>query len=125
MESRQPLGMRPVAYAQELIDAFTWWLSEKAEWHLEHKANGGPIALQDWSAALFKDSRVAAAWPVIADAIYQVEKYKFDALDEEKKETRRKPKADDSYTAFERFFRELCSINPSRMEFRRRNRGMS
>ena len=33
-------------------------------------------------------------------------KYKFDALDEEKKETRRKPKADDSYTAFERFFRE-------------------
>ena len=36
-----------------------------------------------------------------------MEKYKFDALDEEKKETRRKPKADDSYTAFERFFREL------------------
>src|SRR5206468_9512515 len=27
----------PVAYSQELIDAFTWWLSEKAEWHLEHK----------------------------------------------------------------------------------------
>src|SRR5205814_2957840 len=43
-----------VAYAQELIDAFTWWLSEKAEWHLEHKANGGPTSLQDWSAALFK-----------------------------------------------------------------------
>jgi type I restriction-modification system DNA methylase subunit len=95
----------PVAYVQELIDAFAWWLSEKAEWHLEHKARG-PIALSDWSAALFKDTRVAAAWPVVADAIYQVEKYKFDALDEEKKENRRKPKADDSYTAFERFFRE-------------------
>jgi hypothetical protein len=96
----------PVAYAQELIDAFTWWLSEKAEWHLEHKAKAGPIALPDWSAALFKDTRVAAAWPVIADTIYEVEKYKFDALDEEKKENRRKPKADNSYTAFERFFRD-------------------
>jgi hypothetical protein len=97
----------PVAYAQELLDAFTWWLSEKAEWHLEHKAKGGPIALQDWSAALFKDARVAAAWPVTANAIYEVEKYKSDVLDEEKKEPRRNPKADDSYTAFERFFREL------------------
>jgi hypothetical protein len=96
-----------VAYAQELIDAFTWWLSEKAEWHLEDKAKEGPIALPDWSAALFKDTRVAAAWPVIADAIYEVEKYKFDALDEEKKETRRKPKSDDSYTAFEHFFRDV------------------
>ena len=96
----------PVAYAQELIDAFTWWLSEKAEWHLEHKANGGPIALSDWSAALFKDTRIAAAWPVVVDAIYEVEKYKFDALDIEKKENRPKPKRDDSYTAFERFFRK-------------------
>ena len=96
----------PAAYAQELIDAFTWWLSEKAEWHVEHKAKGGPLALQDWSAALFKDARIAVAWPVVADAIYQVEKYKFDALDEEKKENRSKPKADNSYTAFERFFRD-------------------
>jgi hypothetical protein len=96
-----------VAYAQEFIDAFIWWLSEKAEWHLEHKANGGPIALQNWSATLFKDSRVAAAWPVVANAIYEVGKYKFDTLDQEKKEIRRKPKADNSYTAFERFFREM------------------
>jgi hypothetical protein len=44
---------------------------------------------------------------VIADAIYHVEKYKFDALDEEKKELRRKPKSDDSYTAFEKFFRDM------------------
>ena len=35
----------------------------------------------------FKDARVAAAWPVTADAIYQVEKFKCDALDEEKKES--------------------------------------
>jgi hypothetical protein len=96
----------PAAYAQELIDAFTWWLSEKAEWHLEHKAKGGPIALPDWSSALFKDARVAAAWDVVADAIYEVEKYKWNALDDEKKESRKKPKLDDSYTAFERFFRD-------------------
>ncbi|GEM_PF-589991 len=96
----------PAAYAQELIDAFTWWLREKAEWHLEHKAKGGPLALPDWSAALFKDARVAAAWPVIANAIYEVEKYKFDSLDTDKKETKRPPKIDNSYTAFERFFRD-------------------
>jgi hypothetical protein len=97
----------PAAYAQELVDAFVWWLSEKAEWHLEHKAKGSPISLSDWSAALFKDVRIAAAWPVAADALYEVEKYKWDALDEDKKETRRKPKSDDSYTAFERFFRNI------------------
>ena len=96
----------PVAYAQELIDAFTWWLSEKAEYYLEHKAHGGQIALADWSAALFKDARVAAAWEIAADAVLTVEKFKFDALDPEKKETRRAPKRDDSYTAFERFFRD-------------------
>jgi hypothetical protein len=88
------------------VDAFTWWLSEKAEWHLEHKAKGGPIALPDWSAALFKDARVAAAWEVVADAIYEVEKYKFESFDTEKKEAKRPPRRDDSYTAFERFFRE-------------------
>jgi hypothetical protein len=96
----------PVAYAQEFIDAFTWWVSEKAEWNLEYKAKGGPLVLDGWSAALFKDSRVAAAWPVVASAIYEVENYKFEMLREEQKEIRREPKLDDSYTAFERFFRE-------------------
>lgn len=95
-----------VAYAKEFIDAFTWWLSEKAEWHLEHKAHGGPLALQDWSATLFKDARVAGAWEVAADAVLTVAKFKFDALDPEKRETRRAPQRDDSYTAFERFCRE-------------------
>jgi hypothetical protein len=96
-----------LAYAQEFIDAFTWWLSEKAEWHLEHEADGGPIALPDWSAAVFKDLRVAAAWPVVANAVYEVEKYKFDALNDEKKETRREPERNDAYTAFEQLFREI------------------
>jgi uncharacterized protein DUF7008 len=66
----------PVAYAAEFVDAFEWWLSEKAEWWLEHKKNGGPVELDDWSAAIWKDSRVQAAWPVPAEnyALLEYEK---------------------------------------------------
>jgi hypothetical protein len=56
-----------VAYAAEFVDAFEWWLREKAEWWLEHKKNGGPVELDDWVAALWKDPRVQAAWPVTAE----------------------------------------------------------
>ena len=52
------------AYDAEFIEAFDWWLSEKAEWWLEKKKTGGPVALDDWTTALLKDSRVAAAWPI-------------------------------------------------------------
>ena len=34
-----------IAYAAEFIDAFEWWLKEKAEWWLEHKKHGGPVEL--------------------------------------------------------------------------------
>jgi len=66
----------PVAYAAEFVDAFEWWLSEKAEWWLEHKKNGGPVELDDWAAAIWKDSRVQAAWPVAAEnyALLEYEK---------------------------------------------------
>jgi hypothetical protein len=57
----------PVAYAAEFVDAFEWWLREKAEWWLEHKMNRGPVELDDWVAALWKDPRVQAAWPVAAE----------------------------------------------------------
>jgi type I restriction-modification system DNA methylase subunit len=100
----------PVAYAQEFVDAFAWWLSEKAEWHLENKSNDRPLALPDWSAAIFKNARVAAAWEVAADAIYEVAKYKFDALDDEKKESQAKPKPNNSYTTFERLFRDTVLV---------------
>jgi hypothetical protein len=99
----------PAAYAQELMDGFYWWLSEKSEWYLEHKANGGPIKLATWSAALFKDARVAAAWPVVAKAIFEVKQHKFRLLGPEKTETKRPPKLDDTYSAFEHFFRELVT----------------
>jgi hypothetical protein len=57
----------PIAYAAEFIEAFEWWLREKAEWWLEHKKNGGPVELDAWTDALWRDSRVQAAWPVAAE----------------------------------------------------------
>ncbi len=57
----------PIAYAAEFVDAFEWWLREKAEWWLEHKKNGGPVELDAWADALWRDPRVAAAWPVAAE----------------------------------------------------------
>jgi len=65
-----------VAYAAEFIDAFEWWLREKAEWWLEHKKNGGPVEMDAWALALWKDPPVQAAWPVAAeqDAFLENEK---------------------------------------------------
>ncbi len=71
----------PVAYAAEFVDAFEWWLSEKAEWWLEHKKNGGPVELDDWAEAIWKDPRVQSAWPVAAEnyALLEYEKAKSKA----------------------------------------------
>jgi hypothetical protein len=57
----------PVAYAAEFVDAFEWWLREKAEWWLENEANGGPVELDAFVAALWKDPRIQAAWPLAAE----------------------------------------------------------
>jgi hypothetical protein len=51
----------PPDYEKEFASALKWWLREKAEFYLEHSAAGGPISLEDWAAALWKDSRVRAA----------------------------------------------------------------
>ncbi len=91
----------PVAYAQEFIDAFIWWLAEKAEWHLEHKASGGPITLESWTAALWKDVRVAAAWPVVAESLNAVESWK--AAEKDKKPGQ---PIDADQSSFAKFFRE-------------------
>jgi type I restriction-modification system DNA methylase subunit len=77
----------PVAYAAEFVDAFEWWLSEKAEWWLEHKKNGGPVELDDWAEAIWKDSRVQAAWPVAAENYALLEYEKAKAKAEENGET--------------------------------------
>jgi len=64
----------PVAYDAEFADAFDWWLSEKAEWWLEKKRNGGPVSLDQWTAALQQDPRVQAAWAVAREALERLGK---------------------------------------------------
>jgi len=91
------------AYDAEFLDAFSWWLSEKAEWHLEHVARG-PMALDAWAAALWSDARIQAAWPVAAEAIHRLEVWK----ESRKEHPGAVPPAPDAgLRAFERFFRDL------------------
>ncbi|MBI3850569.1 MAG: Eco57I restriction-modification methylase domain-containing protein [Verrucomicrobia bacterium] len=96
----------PVAYAQEFVDAFRWWLAEKAEWLLEHKADGGPVELGGWTPALWKDKRIQAAWPVVADAVHQVRQFKFDASENESKKLLA---LDASYESFSKFLKETVA----------------
>jgi hypothetical protein len=98
----------PVAYAQELVDAFRWWLAEKAEWHLEHKANPDKsgLSLDMWCTAIVSDPRVQAAWPVIADALNQVELWKIESSG---KKPSKPLKSDASSAAFTKFFRDTVN----------------
>lgn len=74
-----------IAYAAEFVDAFEWWLKEKAEWWLETKKQGGPADISEWTQALWKDERVQAAWCVAAERpnvhvlLYSVEALTRDA----------------------------------------------
>jgi hypothetical protein len=56
---------REIAYAAEFIDAFEWWLKEKAEWYL----NAGRFrkASNEYARALHADpSYVTDRWKVIS-----------------------------------------------------------
>jgi hypothetical protein len=97
----------PVAYAQEFVEAFRWWLAEKAEWHLEHKAHGGPIDLAAWTIALWKEARIQVAWPVVAEALDQVAQFKFEQSED--KEAKKKPKIEASYESFAKFLKETVT----------------
>ena len=50
-----------VNYEKEISQAFPEWLLEKAEFYLQHSVGGGPISIDEWSAALWQDHRVKAA----------------------------------------------------------------
>ena len=56
----EPFGDR------DLRNACDWWLLEKAEWILEHLLDGGPVDLETWAAELWQDTRVRAAFEVLA-----------------------------------------------------------
>lgn len=58
----------PPDYEKEFAEAFKWWLREKAEFYLEHTVAGGPVSLEDWALALWRDSRVRAAAEVYCGA---------------------------------------------------------
>jgi hypothetical protein len=64
------------AYQGEFLDAFDWWLAEKAEFYLEHEAKGGPVEFSEWAEALWKDDRIQAAWPVAAELSLKLERWK-------------------------------------------------
>jgi len=64
----------PVAYDAEFVDAFDWWLSEKAEWWLEKKRSGGPVSVDEWTGALQKDTRVRVAWDIVSEALARLGK---------------------------------------------------
>ncbi len=98
----------PIAYAAEFVDAFEWWLREKAEWWLEHKKNGGPAEFEEWAQALWKDARVHAAWPVAAEEYARLEYEKVREKAEENSEpapTPAPPSAD--FASFNDTFRAI------------------
>ena len=97
-----------IAYAAEFIDAFEWWLKEKAEWWLEHKKHGGPVELGEWSQALWKDDRVQAAWPVAAEqyAFLEYEKAREKA-EEDGDPAPARPKLVADSSSFSRTFKDV------------------
>ncbi|MBI4027300.1 MAG: hypothetical protein HY360_20105 [Verrucomicrobia bacterium] len=102
----------PVAYAAEFVDAFAWWLAEKAEWHLEHKGSArgstdASITLETWTAALWKDPRIQTTWPAIAEALNQVAAWK--AAEKEAKTQESGVGIQNSASDFGRFFKELVN----------------
>ena len=89
------------AYDQEFIDAFTWWLSEKAEWWLEYKS-GGPASFDQWCAALWQDQRIQAAWTVAAETVNRLDAWKEQ---QKKKPGTAEPRPDASFQGFVRFLK--------------------
>ena len=96
-----------IAYSAEFVDAFEWWLREKAEWWLQHTKGGGPVELAEWAHVLWKDARIQAAWAVAAEEYARLayEKVREKAeVNGEPVPTPAPPAAD--FPSFKRKFRE-------------------
>ena len=72
------------------------------------KRNGGPVEFDDWAQALWKDSRVNAAWPIAATEYVKLHYDKALQKAEENEESAPSPIA--PATDFESFRRELKLI---------------
>src|SRR5262249_30221645 len=92
------------AYDAEFLEAFAWWLSEKAEWWLEHQKAGGPAPVADWTAALWSDPRVRAAWEVAEEVRHRLDHWK--AIQDEDGIAEATP-ANATQAGFGRFFKGL------------------
>ena len=57
----EPFGDR------DFLNAYEWWLREKAEWVLQHDHGGGPVELDDWARELRQDRRIVSAFEVALD----------------------------------------------------------
>jgi hypothetical protein len=114
----QPVYKRrwvPPDYEREFAEAFRWWLREKAEFFMEHSMNGGPVSLEDWAAALWKDSRVRAAAEVYDGSPVAGSK-RFEAILKEAVEEETVP---DDETAFKQRHKTLRGkLNVPRERFR-------
>ena len=71
------------------------------------KAAGSRIDLTAWTAALWKDTRVQAAWPVVAEAILTVAQWKSDHAQD--KEGKQPPVLDASEGAFAKYLKSLVA----------------
>jgi hypothetical protein len=92
------------AYDAEFLDAFAWWLSEKAEWWLDHQQAGGPVTVAEWTAALWSDPRVKAAWQVAEEVRHRLDRWK--ALQDEDGVTEAAP-TNATQAGFGRYFKVL------------------
>jgi hypothetical protein len=114
----QPVYKRrwvPPDYEKEFAEAFKWWLREKAEFYLEHSVAGGPITLEDWAEALWKDPRVRAAAEAYNGSPLSSAK-KFEPLLKEAVEEETVP---DDETAFKTRHKQLRGkLNVPRERFR-------
>ncbi len=95
------------AYDAEFLDAFHWWLSEKAEWWLEMKKGGGPLALTEWTAELWEDQRIQAAWQVAAETDARLELWKANQREAAAGQGPQSALTDASRAAFARYLKVL------------------
>ena len=76
---------------------------------MEHKAKGGPIAVETWAAALWKDLRVKAAWPIAAEQLAVLKTFKSSTATGTASTESSASAMDAGFELFARFFKETVA----------------